>query len=59
MYVSIFWHNKSNVGKATGSDGVSAFFLKTVACEIAEPLTLIFNESLVTGSYSSICMEVL
>ena len=33
----------------TGSDCVSAFFLKAVACEIAEPLALIFNKSLDTG----------
>lgn len=37
------------VRKATGSDSVSAFFLKAVACEIAKPLTLIFNKSLNTG----------
>ena len=35
--------------KATGSDCVSAFFLKAVACEIAEPLALILNKSLDTG----------
>ena len=35
-----------DVRKATGSDGVCAFFLKTMACEIAEPLTLIFSTSI-------------
>ena len=38
-----------DVKKATGSNCVSAFFLKAVACEIAEPLALIFNRSLDTG----------
>ena len=35
--------------KVTGSDCVFAFFLKAVACEIDEPLALIFNKSLDTG----------
>ena len=38
-----------DVGKTTGSDGVCAFFLKTVTCEIAEPVTLIFSKSLDIG----------
>ena len=35
--------------KSTGPDGISAFFLKMVANEVADPLTFIFNQSLQTG----------
>ena len=43
-----------DVRKATGSDGVCAFFLKTVACKIAESLTLIFSKSLDTDLVPSV-----
>ena len=42
-----------DVRKATGPNGISAFFLKAVASEIAEPLTVLFNQSLATGLISS------
>ena len=32
-----------DVRKATGPDGISAFFLKAVASEIAEPLTSLIS----------------
>jgi len=38
-----------DVRKATGPNCISAFFLKAVASEIAEPLTVPFNQSLATG----------
>jgi len=38
-----------DIRKATGPDGTSTFFLKAVASEIAEPLTVLFNQSLATG----------
>ena len=43
-----------DAGKATGSDDISAFFLGAPACEITEPLTIIFNKSLDTGLVPSI-----
>ena len=43
-----------DVRKATGSDGVCTFFLKTVTCEIAEPVTLIFSKSLDIGLVPSV-----
>ena len=35
-----------NIKKATGPDGISACFLRSVAEELAEPLTFIFNMSI-------------
>ena len=35
-----------NIKKATGPDGISAYFLRSVAEELAEPLTFIFNMSI-------------
>ena len=35
--------------KATGPDGLSARFLKEIGNEIAEPLTVLYNESLWAG----------
>ena len=48
-----------DVGNPTGPVGVSAFILRAAACEIAEPLTVIFNKSLDTYWLASIYMEVL
>ena len=39
-----------NIRKATGPDGISAYFLRSVAEELAEPLTFIFNMSIRSGS---------
>ena len=39
-----------NIKKATGPDGISAYFLRLVAEELAEPLTFIFNMSIRSGS---------
>ena len=39
-----------NIKKATGPDGISAYFLRSVAEELAEPLTFIFNMSIRSGS---------
>ena len=35
--------------KSTGPDGISALFLNMVASEVADPLTVIFNQSFRTG----------
>ena len=47
-----------DVRKATGPDDISAFFLKAVASEIAEPLTVLFNQSLATGLNGSFQMSL-
>ena len=39
-----------NIKKATGPDGISGCFLRSVAEELAEPLTFIFNMSIQSGS---------
>ena len=39
--------------KSIGPDGLSARFLKSVMCEIAVPLTKLFNESLKAGVFPS------
>ena len=39
-----------DVHKAAGPDGISGLFLKAVASVIAEPLTIIYNKSIQTGS---------
>ena len=39
-----------NIKKATGPDGISACFLRSVAEKLAEPLTFIFNMSIRSGS---------
>ena len=42
-------HKHLNIRKSTGPDGLSSFFLKEVAVEIAEPLTKLYNISLQSG----------
>ena len=44
---------KLDVRKATGPDGISTRFLKSVAEELANPLTYIFNLSLQSGTIPS------
>ena len=39
-----------DIKKATGPDGISACFLRSVAEELAVPLTFIFNMSIRSGS---------
>ena len=38
-----------DVNKAAGSDGISASFLKEVANEIVDPLTVLYNKSIQSG----------
>ena len=36
-------------GKAPGDDGIIPEFLKRVACEISEPLAILYNKSVTEG----------
>ena len=38
-----------DVNKSVGSDGISARFLKEIADEIVEPLTVLYNKSIQSG----------
>ena len=39
--------------KSVGPDGISARFLREIAKEITDPLTTLFNKSLMTGVFAS------